>query len=259
MLFDELKPMPPTQFKEVITGPAQRATEAGHTLWVAPDLVDRLLADASDGADTLPILALTLSRLYADYGSTGELRLANYEALGGMRHVVQTEIDAVLATDAAQREARLATLRAAFVPWLATVNPANDQPMRRVARWSDLPEASRPLIDALVALRWTGRRTVTTRRGCSRAAASSTPRRCSTSPTSGNASQVPQPSWRPHGRRRTANWPTRRRSASPNYGWPSSRPSTLRSDRRPQRRTRQRCAGDPMSCGLCLRSPPSSP
>ncbi len=153
VLFDELKPMPPTQFKEVITGPAQRATEAGRTLRVAPDLADRLLADAFDGADTLPILALTLSRLYTDYGSTGELTLANYEALGGMRRVVQTEIDEVLAADPQQREAQLAALRAAFVPWLATVNAANDQPMRRVARWSDLPEESRPLIDALVARR----------------------------------------------------------------------------------------------------------
>ncbi len=31
VLFDELKPMPPTQFKEVITGPAERASEGGAT------------------------------------------------------------------------------------------------------------------------------------------------------------------------------------------------------------------------------------
>lgn len=153
VLFDELKPMPPTQFKEVITGPAERASEAGRPLRVAPDLVDRLLVDASGGADTLPILALTLSRLYTDYGTTGELTLANYEALGGMRRVVQTEIDEVLSTDPHRRATQLAALRAAFIPWLATINADNDQPMRRVARWSDLPESSRPLIDALVAKR----------------------------------------------------------------------------------------------------------
>ena len=44
-------------------------------------------------------------------------------------------------------------LRAAFMPWLATINPDNDQPMRRVARWVDLPADSHPLIDALVARR----------------------------------------------------------------------------------------------------------
>ena len=153
VLFDELKPMPPTQFKEVITGPAQRSTQAGRALRVAPDLVDRLLADAGEGADTLPILALTLSRLYTDYGSSGELTLASYQALGGMQRVVQTEIDEVLAHDPARRSAQLSVLRTAFIPWLATINADNDQPMRRVARWSDLPEASRPLIDALVAKR----------------------------------------------------------------------------------------------------------
>jgi hypothetical protein len=77
VLFDELKPMPPTQFSEVITGPAARASEAGHRLSVGPDLVTRLLEDASEGADTLPLLAQTLARLYTDYASTGELTLAN--------------------------------------------------------------------------------------------------------------------------------------------------------------------------------------
>lgn len=153
VLFDELKPMPPTQFKEVITGPGRRSTEAGKPLSIAPDLVDRLLADSSEGADTLPMLALTMSRLFTDYGSTGELTLAHYESMGGMRRVVQTEIDDVLSSDSQRRAGELEALRAAFIPWLATINPDNDQPMRRVARWSDLPEASRPLIDALVAKR----------------------------------------------------------------------------------------------------------
>lgn len=153
MLFDELKPMPPTQFKEVITGPAQRASEGGANLRVSPDLVERLLSDAGEGADTLPMLALTMSRLYADYGSTGELTLSHYESLGGIRRVVQTEIDEVLATDPARRAAQLAALRSAFIPWLATVNPDNDQPMRRVSRFADLPAESRPLIDAFVAKR----------------------------------------------------------------------------------------------------------
>jgi WD40 repeat protein len=153
VLFDELKPMPPTQFKEVIVGPAERSTDAGRSLRIAPDLVDRLLLDAGQGADTLPMLALTLSRLYTDYGATGELELSHYESLGGMRRVVQTEIDEVLSSDPAQRIAQLNSLRAAFIPWLATINPDNDQPMRRVARWSDLPPESRTLIDALIGKR----------------------------------------------------------------------------------------------------------
>ena len=152
-VFDDLKPMPPTQFKEVITGPAARASEGGRRLAISPDLVERLLVDAAEGADTLPMLSLTLARLYADYGSTGELTVEQYEAMGGMRRVVETEINEVLAADPDQRRAQLDCLRAAFIPWLATVNPDNDQPLRRMARYDDLPEASRPLIDALVAKR----------------------------------------------------------------------------------------------------------
>ena len=150
VLFDELKPMPATQFKEVITGPAARSSAGGHRLTIAPDLVNRLLADAAEGADTLPLLALTLARLYADYASSGELTLANYEAMGGMRRVVQNAIDEVLAANPGPRDRQLQLLRSAFVPWLATINPDNDQPLRRVAHYNDLPAASRPLIDALV-------------------------------------------------------------------------------------------------------------
>ncbi|HUO38707.1 MAG TPA: TIR domain-containing protein, partial [Mycobacterium sp.] len=150
VLFDELKPMPAGHFSAVITGPAARARQGGHQLSIAPDLVNRLLEDATEGADTLPLLALTLARLYGDYATGGELTVADYQAMGGMRHVVHNAIDEALATDPAERAHQLELLRAAFVPWLATINPDNDQPMRRVARYTELPEASRPLIDALV-------------------------------------------------------------------------------------------------------------
>ena len=56
----------------------------------------------------------------------------------------------MLARDPTHKQDQLQTLRQAFVPWLATINPDNDQPMRRQARWDDLPPASRPLIDAFV-------------------------------------------------------------------------------------------------------------
>jgi hypothetical protein len=149
-LFSELKPMPSGHFSQVITGPANRSSSAGHQLTIAPELVNRLLEDATGGADTLPLLALTLSRLYFNYASTGELILAHYEDVGGVRHVVQNAIDEVLAADPDRRAQQLVLLRTAFIPWLATVNPDDDQFTRRVAPYADLPEASRPLIDALV-------------------------------------------------------------------------------------------------------------
>jgi WD40 repeat protein len=149
-LFNELKPMPSGHFSQVITGPAARASHGGQQLTIAPNLVNRLLEDATEGADTLPLLALTLARLYADYSTNGELTVTDYEAMGGMRHVVKNAIDKALAAEPAERANQLDVLRAAFIPWLATINPDNDQPMRRVARYADLPEASRPLVDALV-------------------------------------------------------------------------------------------------------------
>jgi CHASE2 domain-containing sensor protein len=149
-VFDDLKPMPDNQFREVITGPADRTSAGGHKLRIAPDLVNQLLEDVAQGGDALPLLALTLRRIYDRYAATGELTLASYEAMGGMERVVQSAVDEVLSADPEQRGAQLAALRAAFIPWLATINPDNDQPMRRVARYSDLPEPSRPLIDAFV-------------------------------------------------------------------------------------------------------------
>jgi WD40 repeat protein len=150
VLFNELKPMPSGHFSEVIIGPAARASRSGQRLTVAPDLVNRLLEDAAEGADTLPLLALTLARLFADYASTGELKLAHYEAVGGMRHVVQNAVNETLSADPEQRAHQLDLLRSAFIPWLATINPDSDQPTRRVARYGDLPVESRQLIDALV-------------------------------------------------------------------------------------------------------------
>ena len=64
--------------------------------------------------------------------------------MGGMAQVVQTEVDKLLAADPEQRQAQLDTLHDAFIPWLATINPDSDQPMRRLARWDDLPARQPP-------------------------------------------------------------------------------------------------------------------
>src|SRR6478736_3748149 len=150
LVFPNLKPLPPVGYMEVITGPARRATAAGSRLSVEPALVDRLLTETSEGADALPLLALTLERLYRDFGTDGDLTVAEYESMGGMAQIVQNEVDYLLSADLEQRQNQLGTLRDAFIPWLATVNSDNDQPMRRLARWDDLPAASHPLIQAMV-------------------------------------------------------------------------------------------------------------
>ena len=150
LLFPDLKPMPPAGYTEVITGPARRADTAGRRLTIEPALVERLLAETAEGADALPLLALTLERLYRDFGADGDLTVAEYESMGGMAQVVQNEVVKLLATDSDQRQVQLDVLHDAFIPWLVTINPDNDEPMRRLARWDDPPAASRPLIDAFV-------------------------------------------------------------------------------------------------------------
>jgi WD40 repeat protein len=149
-LFNELKPMPPSEYKEVITGPARRASDSGAPLTIDDDLVQQLIADAQ-GPDTLPLLALTLDRLYRKYAKDRRFTLKRYRRLGGMRHVVNNVIEQkVLPSDPQQRKAALALLRSAFIPSLVDINPENNRPLRRVAPEADLPEEARPLIDALV-------------------------------------------------------------------------------------------------------------
>ena len=145
--------MPSEQFLEVIIGPAERVTSDGRPLRFAPGLVDQLLSDCREGGDTLPLLSLTLAQLYENRGASEELTLAHYANGGGLRSIVQTVVDEILDDDPAIHRRQLDDLRDAFVPWLATVNPDTDQPMRRVARRSEIPEASRSVVDAFVAYR----------------------------------------------------------------------------------------------------------
>ena len=104
VVFDELKPMPVARFREVILGPAARATGAGRPLEVETCSGGSAAGRSVQGADTLPLLSLTLARLYQDYGGDGDLRLAEYHAMGGMQQVVQHEIDTLLSPDPAVRQ-----------------------------------------------------------------------------------------------------------------------------------------------------------
>ncbi len=150
--FDELRPMPLGRFKEVIEGPAQRSTEGGRPLALEPALVNQLFADVANmtaGGDSLPLLSLTLHRMYRDYHPTGSLTLTQYTEMGGMASVVQNEIDRLLSRDPTVRAKELELLKSAFVPWLATVSE-NNEPLRRIALWTDIPEPSRDVVSRFV-------------------------------------------------------------------------------------------------------------
>jgi WD40 repeat protein len=153
-----LPPIARAEFKTVIEGPARRVSDSGGRLVIDPALTERLIADAQ-GADALPLLAFTLERLYADYGGDGKLTPAEYEKLGGVQGSIAEAVAQALAAPgrapaipAGQIE-QLARMRAAFIPWLARIDPDSGEPMRRVARIEETPEGSRAIVQRLVEAR----------------------------------------------------------------------------------------------------------
>ena len=153
-----LPPMPKGSYAEVIKGPARRLEGTKRALKIEEALVDALLADVEEGGakDALPLLAFTLERLYREEGGDGDLKLSEYEELGRVRGSIEAAVERALkAADhdpkiPRDREARLALLRRGFIPWLAGIDPDTGSPRRRVARRSEIPAESAPLIDLLV-------------------------------------------------------------------------------------------------------------
>jgi hypothetical protein len=157
----DLGPMPMGSYSEVIRGPTRRLEGTSRALKIDEALIDALLADveAVGVKDALPLLAFTLERLYSEYHAGGQLRLAHYEELGRVKGSIEAAVErAFKVADEdtkipRDRLARLVLLRRGFIPWLADVDPDTATPRRRVARRSEIPSESRPLIDLLVAQR----------------------------------------------------------------------------------------------------------
>jgi formylglycine-generating enzyme required for sulfatase activity len=153
-----LPPVPKGAYAEVIKGPARRLDGTSHSLKIEESLVDALLADveASDAADALPLLAFTLERLYAEYHTGRQLKLVHYSDLGGVKGSIEAAVERALraaddkSTISKDRTTRLALLRRGLIPWLAGIDPDTGAPRRRVARLSEIPAASRPLIEQFV-------------------------------------------------------------------------------------------------------------
>jgi hypothetical protein len=150
--------MPRGAYAEVIAGPARRLEQAGGKFAIEPRVTERLLADveAGGGSDALPLLAFTLEQLYLDYGAGGALRLADYEAFGGLKGAIDAAVQRAFArADAVSaipkdRDARLRLLRRGLIPWLAGIDPDSKSPRRNIARRSDIPPEAAPLIDLLI-------------------------------------------------------------------------------------------------------------
>ncbi|MER8842904.1 TIR domain-containing protein [Mesorhizobium sp. M0913] len=145
-------------YQRVIEGPAERMAGSSHALRIEPALTAALLADTEEGGakDALPLLAFTLERLFADHGGDGDLTLAEYRQSGGISGAIEAAVERALsAADAdpgvpRDRLAKLALLRRAMIPWLAGIDPETKTARRQVARFTDIPDEARPLIEYFV-------------------------------------------------------------------------------------------------------------
>ena len=154
----DVSPMPRGAYSEVIKGPARKLEGTNRALKIEESLVDALLADIEEGGakDALPLLAFTLERLYREHGGDGNLKLSDYEGLGRIRGSIEAAVERALkAADtnpkiAPDRDTRITLLRRGLIPWLAGIDPETGRPRRRIARRSEIPAESRPLIDLLV-------------------------------------------------------------------------------------------------------------
>jgi len=152
-----LPPLPLTNYRQVIEGPAARRQPK--PLEIEPKLIEVLLDDIGEdgGRDALPLLAFTMEQLYRKYGaSQGRLELGSYEQLGGIKGSINAAInnafkaannDSSIPRD---EDARLKLLRRGMIPWLAGIDPDTHNPRRQRARQSDIPKEALPLIGLLV-------------------------------------------------------------------------------------------------------------
>jgi formylglycine-generating enzyme required for sulfatase activity len=153
-----LAPMPQGNYVSVIKGPLEFLAGRDRALIIEEPLVQALLTDIENGRakDALPLLAFTLERLYLEFRGTGRLTFHQYAKLGGISGCIETAAERSL--DAADNipaiprdhQKRMALLRRGLIPWLVSLDPETGAPRRRVARRSEIPDASRPLIDLMV-------------------------------------------------------------------------------------------------------------
>jgi WD40 repeat protein len=144
-----LPPLPLDRIPRLVDGPA---AVAGIEV---DGLADAIRRDAQDGA-ALPRIAHALALLHRRSGEAKKLSLADYYALGDAELALNPVANSVRLTAeeviAAVRpsEAELAALRDAFVAHLVRAPLGDGKRVRRPARWSELPDDSRRLVEALL-------------------------------------------------------------------------------------------------------------
>ena len=139
-----LPPIPQSEFKLIIEGPAQLHSKAQRPVTIHPELSQRLVAE-SVGPDALPLLALTLQWLYRHFERDGgaELGVKEYETLGSIGAVIDAAVKRAFESPGSEPRIpedptlRLHLLRSTFA-LLATVDADTGEARRRVATRSEL-------------------------------------------------------------------------------------------------------------------------
>lgn len=153
-----LLPLPRTSYRDVILKPLELLARRGEKVTITAELVEHLVGD-SRGADALPLLAFTLSNLYADFAAAGTIGPEQYRIMGGVAGSIQRALKRALASPGdspaipAAREAQTVVLRETFIPWLAAVSPETGLPMRRVAKLSEFSGEGLAMVERLIAAR----------------------------------------------------------------------------------------------------------
>lgn len=152
----ELDPMPDSAYREVVAGPARVARKTQSAVF-EPQLIDELVR-TFDGADALPLLAMTLKQLYGAHIQRDLITLADYTAFYDGLPGAEGPVRRALATayEVAGSAGTDDNLRALLIPALATWDPAAGEAgaeKRRIALRADVvagdPGRAR-LADALV-------------------------------------------------------------------------------------------------------------
>ncbi len=145
--------MPTSRLRSVIEGPARVAGLA-----LEPALVDRMLLDATNEGDALPLVAFALRDMYERREGKTLLTLAQYDALGDaanglnpLENVIRRTAETVTAA-VAPNEEQLLAVKEAFVASLVRVDETGAR-ISCPARLADMPQEARPALDALVQAR----------------------------------------------------------------------------------------------------------
>ena len=146
----DLRAIPVFRFDNVVEEPAKR-----YGVDVDVNLIDALMEDAPK-EDALPLLAFATQRLWHQYATTNRLTKANYDAVGGLRGLIEDAAERALRgiepsqdlpLPSSALSARIDQLGAStFVPPLAQLNEQGAT-IRRVSNWDGFSEEQQELLD----------------------------------------------------------------------------------------------------------------